>query len=248
MIDISIVLPVKNGALHLNQCMNSILNQSFENFELLIFDDDSIDHTLQIIKTYKDSRIKLFSGKLGFIANLNKGIEYSRSKFIARMDADDIMAPSRLEIQLERMENLNIDVCASWLQMFGAYTQTYIKTYGLKGFVENPLAELVQRNCIAHPSVMIRRSFLLENNLKYDNYPFVEDYKLWFEIAKKGGVFYIEPQTLLNYRVSSAQVSIANESKMIEAVATLQIEIEKYISKIKMKNEPPLISRTLYGK
>jgi glycosyltransferase involved in cell wall biosynthesis len=126
---------------------------------------------------------------LGFITNLNKGIEYSRSKYIARMDADDIMDPLRLEIQLERMENLRIDVCASWLKMFGAYTKTYIKTYGLHGFVDNPLAELVQINCIAHPSIMIRRSFLIENKLQYENYPFVEDYKLWFEIAKKGGAF-----------------------------------------------------------
>jgi glycosyltransferase involved in cell wall biosynthesis len=189
MMNISVLLPVKNGAVNLKECMDSILNQSYQNFELLIFDDDSIDNTLQILKTYKDGRIKLFSGKLGFITNLNKGIEYSRSKYIARMDADDIMDPLRLEIQLERMENLRIDVCASWLKMFGAYTKTYIKTYGLHGFVDNPLAELVQINCIAHPSIMIRRSFLIENKLQYENYPFVEDYKLWFEIAKKGGAF-----------------------------------------------------------
>jgi glycosyltransferase involved in cell wall biosynthesis len=226
---ISVLLPVKNGAIHLNECIESILNQTYTDYELLIFDDDSQDNTFEILQSYRDLRIKVFSGKLGFIENLNKGIQFARGKYIARMDADDIMIASRLEVQLERMENLNVDVCGTWLFMFGAYTESYIKSYDLQGFLDNPLKELAERNCVAHPSVMIRKEFLILHDLKYQNYPFTEDYKLWFEIAKKGGVFYIEPQPLLKYRVSSAQVSIVNEGKMIEGASKVQAEILTYL-------------------
>lgn len=227
---ISVLLPIKNGAIHLHECMDSILNQTFRDFELLIFDDDSHDKTLEIINSYKDHRIIIYSGKDGFVANLNKGLEVSKGEYIARMDADDIMNPIRLETQLERMEALKIDVCASWLRMFGRYTETYIKTYDLTGILKDPLPELAKKNCFAHPSVMMRKEFLIKNNLRYEDYPFTEDYKLWFEIAKKGGVFYVEPQTLLSYRVSSAQVSIANESEMVKEAAKVQHEIEFFLS------------------
>jgi glycosyltransferase involved in cell wall biosynthesis len=227
---ISILLPIKNGAMHLHQCLESILNQSYRDYELLIFDDDSQDNTLEILRSYSDVRIKVFSGKLGFVENLNKGIQLAAGKYIARMDADDIMITSRLEVQFQRMESLKVDVCASWLYMFGAYTESYIKTYELQGFLKNPLNELAKNNCIAHPSVMIRKAFLEKHELKYQNYPFTEDYKLWFEIAKRGGIFYIEPQPLLRYRISSEQVSITNESKMNEAAARVQAEILTFLA------------------
>ena len=99
---VSILMPVYNSEKYLREAIKSILNQTFTNFELIIINDGSTDNSLKIIKSFKDNRIKIIKnkGNLGLIKTLNKGIDLAQGKYIARMDADDIAMPKRLEKQI----------------------------------------------------------------------------------------------------------------------------------------------------
>jgi len=229
---ITILLPVKNGEKYIADAIESILAQTFNDFELLIFDDDSKDRTLKITRGFKDKRMKIFQSRNGYINNLNKGIEIAQGAYIARMDADDMMHPDRLMTQIEIMEkNPSIAVCGSWIKVFGEHINPYILTQDVAGRLENLLDKLKIANFISHPSVMIRRDFLMTHKLSYQHYPYVEDYKLWVEIAKKKGSFYIVPKPLLAYRLSQDQVTITHSQEMIYNAALLRKEIQEYLQK-----------------
>ena len=103
MVKVSIVIPVYNAEKYIKEAIESILNQTFSNFEFIIIDDGSIDATEEIIKSFKDSRIVYIKNEknLGLIKTLNKGISIARGEFIARMDSDDISMPQRFELQLD---------------------------------------------------------------------------------------------------------------------------------------------------
>jgi len=231
---ISIILPVKNGAKYIADSIDSILAQTFNDFELLIFDDNSTDNTLSILATYQDPRIKIFTDSAGFIPNLNRGIEMSRGKFIARMDADDIMSPIRLQVQYEIMNNTIIDICGSWINIFGEGIETHLHGEHA-GHIQQPLRILLHYNFVAHPSVMLRKEFIQKHNLMYENYRHVEDYKLWTEIAKKDGIFWIQPQALLNYRMSEDQVTTRNEEEIGRQSILINNEVYEYLLN---KNSP----------
>src|SRR5580698_6795680 len=99
MIPVSVILPVYNGANHVSGAIESILNQSLRDFELIIINDGSNDNSGNIIKSFSDPRIRYLDNEYnkGLIATLNRGIDESKGKYIARMDADDICLPLRLE-------------------------------------------------------------------------------------------------------------------------------------------------------
>ena len=226
---ISVLLPVKNGAKYIAESIESTLDQSFTDFEILVFDDNSTDNTIGIINRYKDPRIKLYQSKACFISNLNTGLEISSGKYIARMDADDLMSPIRLETQFRIMENSDVDVCGSWILMFGEGMKSYVHAI-FEGYIENPIRRLRHTCIVAHPSVMLRKEFFINNNLRYQNYPHVEDYKLWFEAAKKNAVFYVEPQVLLAYRNSAEQITKIREKEIGEQSIVIRNEVNKYLN------------------
>ena len=212
--EITVLMPVWNREEYIKESIDSVLNQSFSDFELLIMDDGSKDRTIDIIKTYDDPRIRLEEREHDFIKNLNEGISLAKGNFIARMDSDDIMHHERLRIQLKRMKaNPDIDICGTWIKPFddeGNYNNhVNIGEY----FIEDPILEFLRSNFLMHPTVMIRKNILLDNNLKYQDYYRTEDYKLWFEIAKAGCRFFIEPQILLYYRNSDKHMNIACNEK-----------------------------------
>lgn len=204
---VSVLMPVRNVQDYICQAIDSVLQQSYTDYELLIIDDGSTDRTIEFIQRYKDSRIRLLMRKHNFIENLNEGIRLADGKYIARMDGDDLMHSERLLVQVQRLEEMpEITVCASWMQSFGENSVSRIlKTYARK--IESPILELLRQNIFYHPTVMMRKDFLEHHQLEYKAYARAEDYKLWVDIACCGGQFYIEPQVLLFYRISSGQVS-----------------------------------------
>lgn len=205
---VSVLMPVRNMQEYICPAIESVLRQSYSDFELLIIDDGSTDRSVELIRKYRDERIRLMLEEHHFVENLNKGIREAKGKYIARMDADDIMHSERLRIQVQRMEELpDITVCASWMQCFGEnYVSRLMKSFA--GRVIDPLGALLENNMIFHPTVMMRKEFLEIHGLCYRDYARAEDYKLWADIACRGGQFYIEPQALLFYRRSSGQVSV----------------------------------------
>ena len=225
---VSIVLPMYNAAKYIKECVDSILAQTYSDFELLIIDDGSTDDSVKIVETYKDSRIRLIRNSHDFIASLNKGIVESRGKYIARMDADDKMKPHRLEKQVEVMETMpEIVLCCSYMQRMGG---TDIYNAGIKGRFPHFKSLLLVGNFISHPTTMMRKDYLKTNELNYRNgYPYAEDYKLWTEIALLGGGLYIVPEPLIDYRVSDSQVSRMHHNTQEASALKIRNELLSYL-------------------
>lgn len=205
---ISIVMPYYNSSKFIRQAIWSTLRQSFKDFELILIDDGSQDNSADIANSFKDERIIHVHRKHDYISSLNTGLDIATGKFIARMDADDIMHPDRLLVQSMLLErNSNIDFCSSWCTVFNDYTG---ETYPQKtrfGHISNPLVSLLLCNCFVHPSMMFRRNFIEEHKLRYKQYKYAEDYKLWADAAIAGAKFYTLPQLLLFYRFHNNQIS-----------------------------------------
>jgi glycosyltransferase involved in cell wall biosynthesis len=213
---ISVVMPVYNAEKYVSEAIESTLRQTFDDFELIIIDDGSEDNTLPLISSYLDRRITVLQNRHDFIGSLNLGLQKANGKYIARMDADDIMHIDRLKIQHAIMEEEpEITVCGTWMIPFGENVPRGKINTGMNGLIENPLLQLLRGNILYHPTIMIRKDFLNVHHLRYDNYECAEDYKLWYEIAKRKGVFYVESQPLLNYRVSDEQISTTLNPQII---------------------------------
>jgi glycosyltransferase involved in cell wall biosynthesis len=223
-------MPVYNAEAYVQEAIESILKQSFEDFELIIIDDGSEDNTLPIVHSYLDKRITVLQNRHDFIGSLNLGLQKASSKYVARMDADDVMHIDRLRIQHAIMEEEPvITVCGTWMIPFGENVASGKISAIANGLIEYPVLQLLSGVFIYHPTVMIRKDFLDTHHLQYMNYECAEDYKLWFEMAKRQGVFYIESQPLLNYRVSEGQVSKSKQKQQQETATRIKHEILAYL-------------------
>ena len=231
--EITILMPVRNGEKYIKESIDSILKQTFTDFELLIMDDGSTDRTVERIERYTDERIRLIRRKHNFIRNLNEGLELALGAYIARLDADDIMHTERLRIQLKRMKkNPNITVCGTWAKIFSDKgNERNVFHFGHEIICE-PVLELLKYNMLLHPSVMVKKEFLFNHHIKYQNYPYVEDYKLWFDIAKAGGILFVEPQELMMLRRSDTQVTVTKKEEMFLGSIRLRKEILLYLLSI----------------
>lgn len=229
-VPISIVMPVYNAEQYIREAIDSIINQSFIDFECIIINDGSTDKTKDIIKSYDDKRIILIDNKHDFISSLNLGLKTAKGKYIARMDADDIMHPDRLKIQYHIMETeQTITVCGTCMTQFGENVPPNMVLRSFSGLVEYPLLMFLQGNFVFHPTVLIRKSFLRAHSLEYQNYSYAEGYKLWIEIAKNKGSFYIESQPLLNYRISENQVTKQKNKEQKNTAEKIQLETLQYL-------------------
>jgi len=181
---VSVLMPVYNGESHVSTAIDSILAQTFTNFEFLVIDDGSTDSTAAIARAYDDPRLRFVENQrnLGIAATLNRGLGLARGDFIARMDADDISHPLRLEKQVAYLER-HFDV-----GVLGTACQ-YIDESGNPGLVWSPPLEHTLLNwqlcfhCpLPHPSVIVRKEILSEVG-GYAEVRYAEDYELWRRIA-----------------------------------------------------------------
>ena len=202
-------MSVFNAEKYIQEAIKSVLNQTYSNFEFIIINDGSKDNSLEIIKRFlvKDSRIILIDREnKGLVASLNEGILKSNGDFIVRMDADDICLPNRFRDQLDFMKkNPNIGVCGSWVELFGEGFKS--KIWKIPCNSERLKAELLFSSCFAHPSVIIRKKILLDNNILYDeSYIHAEDFELWTRLSDVTNFGNIN-KVLLKYRVVEDSVS-----------------------------------------
>ena len=235
---ISVLMPVYNADKYLSEAIESILNQTHSNLELIISYDESSDGSLKIIREYekKDKRIIISYGKKrGLIKSLNDGLIISKGEYIARMDADDISLPRRLEKQLKYMrENPEIGVCGSWVEMFGNVKKKYI--WKLQENNKLLKARLLFSVPFAHPSVMINSNLIKKYDLKYNSiFETVEDYKLWLDISKYTKFANI-PEVLIKYRYLKNSLSrIADKDFEKRYLATKKV-FSEVLQKMNIKN------------
>jgi len=214
---ISVIMSAYNSEQYLNEAIESILNQTFGNFEFIITDDCSSDGSFEIIRSYaqKDKRIKYFrnSENLGLTKSLNNMIGTASGKYIARMDADDISMPDRFQKQFEFMENNpQTGVLGTNIIFFGNYNAES----DLPADNEEIKAELLFRDVVMHPAVMIRRSVLDEFKLRYDeSFRISQDYDLWSRI-----ICFTEcanlPEHLLRYRFVDSNLTNSTNTEYRE--------------------------------
>lgn len=204
---ISVLLCTYNDALYIREAIESILSQSFADFEFLIIDDGSTDETATIIKSFSDKRIIYLKNpeNKGLEFSKNRGIEVAKGKYIAYLDGDDKCHPNRLQAQFEFMEaNPTIGFCTTDVKMFGTETGFYLSPQTdseirLKALFNTPLP---------HPACMIRKRVLLENNIRYrTDFPAAEDYPFMVDLLTKSKAGNV-PKILFFYRMRANSISV----------------------------------------
>lgn len=205
---ISVVFPAFNAENYVREAVQSVLEQSFTNFELIAINDGSTDSTKAILEEFQkqDQRIVLISREnKGLVESLNEGINLARGAWIARMDADDIALPQRFERQLQWLEETGADISGSWIKPFGTSGSCVLKHPKTDAAIK---MELLFGAPFAHPSVMMRS--VLAKQLPYDKtWEGAEDYELWVRAAQNGWVMTNVPEVLLLYRQHEKQISTA---------------------------------------
>ncbi len=223
---ITVLMPVYNSEDFVNDAIKSVLNQSFTNFELLIYDDCSTDNSLTIIHSFIDPRIKVFTKEKnnGYTDSLIQGVKRARGKYIARMDSDDFCYPERFETQLRILEsNPNIGIIGSAIDVLK--NESVIDKWIYPANDDDIKMHLLINSPFAHPSVMIRRSILIENNLNYDlSYEPCEDYKLWTEILKHSEGRNVS-KPLMQYRLHPKQTINLKKDALIQKSNKVRGEI-----------------------
>lgn len=223
---VTVLMPVYNAEKYVGEAIQSILNQTFTDFEFLIINDGSTDSSLDIILSYTDSRIKVFNSNLnyGHVYHLNCGIEIAKGEYIARMDADDISLLNRLEKQVAFMdENPDIGVCGTWYEIIGGQDS-------VKHSIDdvNIRLDLLTHSALGHPTVILRTQILIQFNLRYDPlWVPAEDYWFWIELSRHCKLANL-PHILLQYRTHHAQISSRcrhDQRQKVELIRNRQIEI-----------------------
>lgn len=180
---ISVVMSVYNDEKNIQNSINSILNQSFSNFEFLILDDCSTDNTLKILNNIDDPRVKIYKNNinLGLTKSLNKLIKYAQYDFIARQDSDDVSFPSRFEDQLFYIFKKNIIGCTTLATVNGKMWKTPFISRWL------PIKFIIKyKNPFIHGSLMIKKSALLDVGGYSEEFTYAQDYKLFLDLITNG--------------------------------------------------------------
>lgn len=215
---ISVIMSVYNTEeKFLRAAIESILNQTYRNFEFLIVDDCSESVCHKILYSYADPRIKIITNEknLGLTKSLNILLEQARGEYIARMDADDISFPERLEKQLEYMEqHTDIDVLATSTVTYESGSPIVFSGLYREYDQERNRIRLSFANIpFPHPTVMFRSIFLSKWNLRYDErIRKAQDYNMWVRCAQKGNLFVLQ-EPLLIFRVHENQISANAEDQ-----------------------------------
>jgi len=182
--NVTVLMAVRNSEKYLRKSIKSILQQQYNNFVFMIIDDASEDQSPKIIKSFRDERIMLITNKkaVGLTKNLNFGMKKSLSRYIIRMDADDLAHKTRIKKQVEFMEkNPSIDVSGSWVKTFG------VRKYEWKfPLSDNEIKmELLFSNPLAHPSIIIKSESFKKFDIQYDEYYlYAQDFELWARSMK----------------------------------------------------------------
>lgn len=219
---VSVIIPVYNREKFIDDAIRSILNQTYQNFELIIVNDGSTDETLKKIEAYNDDRISIYSfnKNRGTSAAFNFGVQKSRGEFIARLDSDDIAFEQRLEKQIDVLTTKKIDICCTWL------------SYGRKQKILNysTSTEQIQANLLLHCPLSI--GTIVSKRKVFQDFPlneqlrFGEDYD-FFSKALFHFTAYVVPEVLVKYRWHLDQLSVQNKEMQLLKDSQIKLNLFK---------------------
>lgn len=246
--EVTVFMPVYNAERYLREAIDSILNQTFTDFELLIVNDGSTDKSVEIVESYKDERIKLVhnDGNKGLPYTRNRGLELAQGKYMAIMDADDVSVKERLQIQYDIMEKKkDLVVLASGKELL---SEDGKDTYGPKeklfsflfyGKSNQIQMDLMFHNVLVNSSTMIRLDFLKKNKIQYNEKCFVmQDYEMWTQIATCNGQMQLLRKALVKYRTHQENITSRSRKEKAERRRTIQYDIQKnYFKQLQMGND-----------
>ncbi|HHF1340504.1 TPA: glycosyltransferase family 2 protein, partial [Haemophilus influenzae] len=242
---VSVIVCAYNAEQYIDESISSIINQSYENLEIIVINDGSTDLTLSHLEKISklDERIKIISNKynLGFINSLNIGLGCFSGKYIARMDADDIAKPSWIEKIVTYLEkNDHITAMGSYLEIIvekecGIIGSQY-KTGDIwkNSLIHNEICEaMLFYNPIHNNTMIMRANVYREHKLIFNkDYPYAEDYKFWSEVSRLGCLANY-PEALVKYRLHGNQASSVHNHKQNEVAKKIKREnITYYLNKI----------------
>lgn len=222
---VSIIVPMYNAEKYVEDTINSVINQTYTNWEMLIVNDNSTDNSLEIVKKYakNDSRIKIYNNdkNLGVVKSRNKMIEKSNGQFIAFLDSDDYWSSDKLEKQVSHMRNNNL--CISGTSYYQIYENSE-KIVKIKTKKELTYTDMLKNNYLGCLTVMYDTSRIGKKYFKEINKN--EDYLLWLEILKKIGKTINLEENLAYYRVLSNSRS-SNKFEVVKSRWEIYRKYEK---------------------
>lgn len=232
MTKVSVVMPVYNGERFLQEAIESILDQTFKDFEFLIINDGSTDQSEEIIRKYAqiDERINLIinTKNLGIAEATNVGIAHVRGEYIALMDQDDISMPERLEKQVVFLDT-HPEICA-----VGGNTAVLDedgRIHNRRPVLTSPVLirwELLFCNQLRNPTVMMRREIFTKNRLRYENFSPLQDYRFWLKLNMQCWLANM-PENLVTYRLHHDNASISQSDKYSD---NLQVTRNEFINEL----------------
>lgn len=211
-----VILPVYNAALTVRNAITSVLEQTMDDFSLIVVDDGSTDDSLEALHSFDDPRLLVLEngGNRGIEYSLNRCIKAADCDYIFRLDSDDICLPTRLEKQMNYLsENPRTWVLGSWAEL--VFDDNSISLIPMPVQNEQIKARLLFHNAFIHPSVAMRRD-VVERTGYASKYPRAEDYDLWCKLACNPGiVFHNIPEALIRYKISGEGLSFGNRQEQL---------------------------------
>ncbi|WP_336514378.1 glycosyltransferase [Pollutibacter soli] len=244
---VSVVMPVYNSAAWLREAMDSILQQTFSDFELILIDDGSTDESASIIKSFSDSRIRHLVNEKnrGLVFTLNRGIDEAKGKYIARMDGDDIAVDRRFERQVSYLDSHpEVDLIASVVLLIddkGNKTGFWKEDKEMLSYEQ--LREFMPfNNCIAHPSIMARAGVLRDFKYRQDQDQ-AEDYDLWLRLFAAGKIIHKIEEPLLLHRILAGSYTRKRQRNIFFKLADTKWRFFK--NEVRHKHVNEFIVRTM---
>ena len=201
MSSVSIVIPVKDCEPTIEKSISSVINQTYQDFEVILVDNGCEDKTIELARDIGKDKVKVFECKTpGIVPALNTGLQKAKYDIIARQDGDDIWYPDKLEKQIKLLDNNpSISICGTQIRLISKNNE--VVDEGFRYPLNDQLIKswlLTGRNAIAHPSAVFRKSILLRVGGYDDTYPVAEDHHLWLRCIKWFN-FCNLPEVLVDY-------------------------------------------------
>jgi len=225
---VSVLMSVYNGERFLKSAIESILDQTFTDFEFLILDDGSTDSTWEILEKYadKDERVLLVRNEhnIGLTRSLNKGLRLARGEYLARQDADDISLPKRLELQVKFLDmNPEVGVVGTGMEIIDENGKI-LRLQQPPTDHESITAELLLKNhAIGHSTVMAKLSALKEFGGYNERLPYAQDYDLWWCLSRKRKIGNL-PEILVQWRDTLGSISRKRREEQLECIFTVSLK------------------------